>query len=382
MSDFIFRISPNIVLGPYTVSRLGQQVHEWGTRFMVIIDPILNEVKLSDKIVESLTERKIESFVFAELTESSSSKTIERALALAKEGHIHGVIAIGGEKALNVGRAVCAYYNEIHDIYTFVDGALPSTSPIPCICIPTTYRTPFVFTPEIPITDARSHQLKFLHVQNSICKLLLVDPNLTLSLTDNQKATLSIELINMAIEAYLSQKANFFSDMFVEKGLEILTYALEGSPSLDITTPEEVLIAEAGVMISMACSASSLGMDSLLSLSIHSRYKIDKALAATIMLPYAIEDAAKFKSAKLEKLARIMRINPEDATSEETCRAFAEYIRQRIAKANLPSRLKDLKLSVEQLALAVEDISQVNLVNNLPRSMTTDDLFDFVKLAY
>lgn len=382
MSDFIFRISPNIVLGSYTVSRLGQQVHEWGTRFMVIIDPFLNEVNLSDKIVQSLNDRKIESFVFSELTEGSSSKTIERALGLAREGHVHGIIAIGGEKALNIGRTVAAFYNEIHDFYTFVDGALPTTSPLPCICIPTTYRTPFVFTPEVPITDARNHQLKLLHVQNSVCKLLLVDPNLMLSLTDNQKATLEIELINIAIEAYLSQKANFFSDMFIEKGLEILSYALEGSPSLDITTPEEILLSEAGAMISMGSSSSSLGMSSLLALTIHSRYKINKSLTASIMLPYAIEDAAKFKSAKLEKLAHIMRICPEEVTGEDACKAFAEYIRQKMAQANLPTRLKDLKLSVEQLALAVEDISSVNLINNLPRSMTTDDLFDFVKLSY
>ena len=256
MADFIFRINPNIILGPYTVSRLGQQVKEWGTRFMVIMDPFLNEAKISEKIMQSLTDRKIESFVFSELTEGTSTKTIERALELAKEGHVHGIIAIGGAKALHIGKAVAGLYNEVHDFYTFVDGALPTTGPLPCICIPTTYRAPLTFTPEIPITDARNHQLKILRVQNSVCKLVLIDPNLMLTLTENQKATLSIEIIGMAVEAYLSQKANFFSDMFVEKGLEILSYALDGSPSLDITTPEEVLLAQAGTMISLAASSS------------------------------------------------------------------------------------------------------------------------------
>ena len=46
MQDFIFRISPNIVLGSYTVSRLGIQALEWGSRYMVIMDPILNELKM------------------------------------------------------------------------------------------------------------------------------------------------------------------------------------------------------------------------------------------------------------------------------------------------------------------------------------------------
>ena len=382
MSDFTFRISPNILLGPYTISRLGQQVKEWGTRFIIIMDPLLNEAKLSDKITQSLMDHKIDCFVFSELSDGAATKTIERALKLSQEGHIHGVIAVGGEKAINVGRAVAAYFNEAHNLYTFVDGSLPSTNPIPCICVPTTFRSAFVFTQEIPVTDSRNHQISILHVQNSICKLLLMDPNLMLTLTDNQKATLSIELIALATEAYLSQKANIFSDMFVEKGLEILSYALDGSPSLEITTPEEVLLVQAGCLISLAAASSSIGLSSLISLSIYSRYHKGRSLVSSILLPYVLEDATKFKVAKLEILAHMLRAAPEDIKGEEAAKMLTEYVRQKIAKYSLPTRLKDLQLTVEQLSLAVEDISKINTINTLPRSMSTDDLFDFIKLAF
>lgn len=382
MSDFIFRINPNIILGSYAVSRLGQMVQEWGTRFIVIMDPLLKEVKIADKILQSLNDRKVEYFVFNELSEGSNTKTIERALALAREGHVQGVIAVGGVKALNIGRAVAAYYNEVHDLYTFIDGALPNTNPISCICVPTTYRTPFVFTNVIPVTDSRNHQVTLVKVQPNLCKLVLIDSNMSLTLTENQKATLSIELISLALEAYLSQKANFFSDTFVEKGLEILSYALDGSPSLEITTPEEVLLAQAGCMISLAATSASLGLGTLLSLTINSRYRINKSLISSILLPYILEDVSKYKNAQLVKLAKIMRVAPEDATDDEIVTSFIESIRQRIAKANLPTRLKDLKLTIEQLSLAVEDAKAIDFINCLPRSMTTDDIFDFIKLAY
>ncbi|MCQ2591675.1 MAG: iron-containing alcohol dehydrogenase [Treponema sp.] len=382
MSDFIFRIAPNIVLGSYTISRLGQQAMEWGTRFMVIIDPVLNEMKIQEKVLQSLNDRKIENFVFNELTTGTNTKTVQRALSLAKEGHVHGIIAVGGSKALNIGRIVAAYYNEVHDFYNFVDGANPTTSPIPCICVPTTFRTPFLFTNEVPVTDSRNNQLKIMKVQNNLCKLTLFDPNLMLTLTDNQKALMSLELMNMAVEAYLSQKANFFSDMFVEKGLELLSYAMDGSPSLEITTPEEILLAQAGVMVSLASVSSSLGVSSMLSMTINSRYRLNKSLVSVILFPYAVEDAAKFKNARLEKLAHIMRVIPDDITGPEATQAFIDNIRQRIAKSNLPARLKDIQLSIEQLALAVEDVTQIDIVNKLPRSMSTDDLFDFIKLAY
>ena len=382
MNDFNFRINPNIVLGPYAISRLGQQIKEWGTRYMVVLDPLLNEAKLAEKILQSLIDRKIESFVFAEIAEGNTSRIIERALKLAREGHVHGIIAIGGAKALHIGRAVAALYYETHDFYSFLDGATPTSAAIPCVCIPTTFRCPHCFTDMVPVTDSRSNQLKIMKVQSNLCKLVLVDPNLMLSLTENQKATLSLELIGMATEAYLSQRANFFSDMLVEKGLEILSYALDGSPSLEITTPEEVLLSQAGIMISLANATASIGLGSLISLGISSRYHKSKSLVSSILLPFALEETAKYKAAELEKISHHLRACTTEVTGEEAVKALIEYVRQKIAKHNLPTRLKDLQLTVENLSLAIEDVGSTDIVSVLPRSMNTDDLFSFIKLAF
>ena len=383
MSDFVFRINPNIIIGSYTVSRLGQQVQEWGKRYFVVIDPILRELKLYDKITQGLNENKIETIMYSELNDGTSTKAVARALKLAREAHVHGVIAVGGMKAMTIGRAVAAYYNEMHDFYTFVGGsAQPNAQPIPCICVPTTYRFPFIFTSDLPISDSRNHQIKFLKIQKNVCKLALVDPNLMQTLTDNQKTTLSLELLNTAIESYISQKANFFSDMFAEKAAEILNLSFNGNPSLEISTPEEVLLAQAGAMVSMASSTSCLGLTTLLAIGINARYKVKKPLVASILLPFAMEDAAKFKAARLEKLAHLIGASPAEQTGEEAVQAFIDYVRQRIARENLPTRLKDTKLTIEQLAVIIDDIKDTDIMNQLARSMTADDVFDFIKQAY
>ncbi len=382
MADFVFRMSPNVILGSYTTTRLGQLAREWGTRYLVIMDPILSEVNLGEKIIQSLNERKIENFTFSDFSDGCSTKTLQRALTLAKEGHIHGIICVGGLKAMNIGRLVSALFNEVHDMYNFVDGAVPNAAALPCICVPTTFRSPFVFTSQAPVIDSRSNQLKLLHVQNNIVKLLLIDPNMMLTLTENQNASMMLEILCMAVEAYISQKENFFSDMFVEKAVELLGYAMDGATSLEITTPQEILMAQSGVMTSIANGSSSLGVASLLSMTINARYNISKSLISTILFPYIIEDAIQFKTERLAKLARILKIADKEMTNEEAAHALAENVRQRIAKSNLPARLKDLQLTVEQLALAAEDAGQIEIVNKLPRSMTADDLFDLIKLAY
>ena len=382
MSDFIFRMSPNIILGSYSLSRLGQMALEYGTRYLVIMDPILTDLNLAEKVTNSLDERKIDCIKYGELTEGSSTKTIEIALSLAREGHVHGVIAVGGKKALNIGRAVAAFYNEIHDLYSFVDGATPNTTPLPCICVPSTYTYPFVFTNEIPVKDARSNRQVILKVQPNICRLCLVDPNMMLTFTKNQKMAISLETIAMAMEAYLSQKATFFSDMFVEKAMQLISYGMDGSPTLEVTTPEEVLLTQAGCMASVAAASSSLGVGSLLSLTINARNRLSKPLISSILLPYTIEDAMKYKMDRLDKLAHILRYADEDTHGEEAAQAFAENVRQRLAQENMPARLKDLQLTMEQLALCAEDAGQIEIVNKLPRSMTSDDLFEIIKTAY
>lgn len=382
MADFVFRMSPNVILGSYTTTRLGQLVREWGTRYLVIMDPILSEVNLSEKIIQTLNERKIENFTFSDFSDGCSTKTLQRALTLAKEGHIHGIICVGGLKAMHMGRLVSSLFNEAHDIYTFVDGAVPGAAALPCICVPTTFRQSFVFTSEVPVIDSRSNQPKLLHIQNNICKLLLIDPNMMLTLTENQRASMALDVMCMATEAYISQKENFFSDMFVEKAVELLGYAMDGATSLEITTPQEILLAQSGVMTSIANGASALGVASLLAMTINARYKISKSLVSTILFPYVVEDAIQFKADRLAKIARIMGIVGDECDQTEAAHALAENIRQRIAKANLPARLKDLQLSVDQLALAAEDAGQIEIVNKLPRSMTADDLFDLIKLAY
>ncbi len=383
MTDFIFKISPNIILGPYTVTRLGQNALEWGSRYMVIMDPILKETGTAEKITVPLAERKIEYFVFDELTQAADTQTLETILNLARNSHIHGIIAAGGGKTLALAKAACALFNEPHTSYDYIDGGAPTAGTIPLICVPTTIRDSFLFTDRVPLCDSRSGSAKIIKTQNGICKLVLWDPNLELTLTDKQSAAMGLETFSMALEAYLSRKSTFFSDMLIEKALQLMSYAADGSPTLTVTTPPEVLYTQAGCMASLGLASCSAGASTLLSLTINTRYKIPRALVSAILLPYIIEDATTFAAAKLAKIADIYRItDSNEDTDEKKALSLAEYIRQRIAKINIPARLKDLSLSIEQLSLAVEDAGQTDLIDSLQRSMTTDDLFELIKKAY
>lgn len=382
MADFIFKISPNIILGSYIATRLGQHASDWGDRFMLVVDPILKESGTTAKITQSLDERGVEYFVFDEIPSTANTETLKDALLLARESHVHGVIAVGGGRTLNLAKAVCALYREKGDLYEYIDGKAATTSPLPLICVPTTVRDSFIFTDRTPVSDARSTKIRLLKTQNGLCKLVLWDPNLQINLTEKQSACMSIEVLSFAIEGYLSQKSNFFSDMIIEKSVQLLSYALDGVPSLSITTPQEVLLTQGGCMASLGGASSSFGVANLLANAINSRYQISRSLTTAILLPYIIEDAASYRADKLATLAKLLRACPQETETADAVTALTEYVRQKIAKVNIPARLKDLSLTIEQLSLAAEDAGELDLMNSLPRSMTTDDLFDLIKRAY
>ncbi len=382
MSDLIFKISPNIILGSYTITRLSQYIKSFGTRFMVLTDPVLKEFKILDKVLQSLNEHKVEYFVCDEITDGANSREIEQILKLAKDGYIHGIIAVGGEKVQHAAAVVASLFNEIHDIYEFIDGAVPTSAPLSLVCVPTTMRAPYSFTSLIPIVDSRSRQAKLLKTQNNVCRLMVWEPNLYITLTENQLSSMEIETMCITVEAYLSQKANFLSDMFCEKAAELLGFGINGAKSLEITTPSEVLLAQGGCMTSLAAASSSVGLASLISLIANAKFRINRSLVCAIMFPHIIEDCAKFKSNRIETLGKKFGIIPTDVYREDACKAFAESVRQELAKANLPTRLKDLNLSIEQLATIAEDSSQLEIANTLPRSMSADDIFNMLKQAY
>lgn len=384
MADFIFTISPNIVLGSFTATRLGQRVQEYGTKFLVAIDPALEDAGVAKKIETSLKERNVNYIIFDEIPVGCTTDTLKNLMDLARGSKADGIIAVGGGRVLSLAKAACALFYDIDKtVYDYIDGNLPPPKEyLPLVCVPTTNRDNFIFTDRAVITDARSSKARLIKTQSGICRLVLWDPSLQTALSLKLVESMALETLSFAVEGYLSPRSNFFSDMVLEKAVLLLRYAWDGAPSLAVTTPQDVLMAQAGCMASLGAAISSFGAVNLLSIVINARYKVSRALTASIILPYMIDDAVSYKAERLATLSRVLGIAEPDTPQQEAAEELAKYARNKIAKQNAPARLKEISLTLEQLSLAAEDAGDLELINSLERSMTSDDLFELLKKAY
>ena len=382
MADLNFTISPNIILGAYASFRLGLVAKNWGNRYMVIVDPILKEIAKLDTIFNSLTTRGVNYIVFDRITSGPDSETIQDALQLARKSYIQGVIAIGGSSIQSIGRVVSSLYNETKSIYNYIDGDVPETEPLPFISIPSKAISEFGFSDNVPIVDARIRQCRILKINADVCKLAVFDASLPTFLPPNQSGAVSLEILCLACEAYLSQKASFFSDMFAEKAFSLLNGYLD-SPEKSISLgSHEDLLSQVGCLVSLATGLASIGPASLLALTIRTRYGIPRSLTTAIILPCMLEDLRSYKAEKIATISKQLGFAEQTSDTEEAITRLIEGIRQKMALMKLPTRLKELSLSMEELTVAVEDAGQLELINNMPRSMATGDLFTLMKSSF
>lgn len=382
MADFVFRISPNVILGPYTLARLGQVAATWGTNYMLIADPILKEFGLVEKAVSALEEKGISVFVFDDIPSAATSSTLEQALSLARGAHVHGVISFGGTKTSSLGRAVASLYNENHEVYEYLAGAQPYSGALPFVEVPSTCRDSFVFMDRTPVIDARNRQIKLMKTQPAICKAVVIDPNLYMNMSPNTAVSMVFHAISLAVEGYVSTKSNFFSETILGKSIEMLLLALDPEQSKLVGTPSEMLIAQGGCMASMGVAVSSPGVATAISLACNARYKTSTSLVSSVLLPYIMEDASRAKIDRIATIGKMLGVSGATLDASDVAKAAIDDIRRRLALAGLPTRLKDLGLSIDQLVPVSEDAAALDLMNYIPRAMSSDDLFDLIKQAY
>ncbi len=382
MADFLFKISPNVILGPYTMTRIGQVAATWGTNYMLIADPILKEFGLVEKAISALEEKGISVFLFDDVPSAATSTTLEQALSLARGAHVHGVISFGGLKTASLGRAVASLFNEDHDVFEYLGGAQPYTGALPFIEIPSTCRDPFVFMDRTPVIDARNRQIRLMKTQSAVCKAVVIDPNLYMNMSPNTAVSMVFHAVSLAVEGYVSTKSNFFSETILGKAIEVLLLALDPEQSKIVGTPSEMLIAQGGCMASMGVAVSSPGVATAISLACNARYKTSTSLVCAVLLPYVMEDASRAKVDRIATIGKMLGVSGAGLDTADVAKAAIDDIRRRIALAGLPTRLKDLGLSIDQLVPVSEDAAALDVMNYIPRSLSSDDLFDLIKQAY
>lgn len=383
MADFRFRVPAETYMGPDSLLKLPSLLKSYDAdRVLVVADPMLHEARAVDRVLALLEDRGAKAILFDEVPDGATTSAAEDILRLARGSRANGVVGLGGVRVISMARAVAAAAAGTASLDDWIDGSPPTCRPVPFVSIPTTYRDPFLLTDECALTDARGRRVRVLAAAPGTTRAVILDPSLSTGLFPKAAASCMLDILLQAIEGFISVRANFYSDVLLERAVGIAAGCVDAFQSRPDDPSVRADALRASFLAGAGLAASSLGLGTAVVLALNARFQVPKASLAAVVLPYILEWASKSRLEKVAALAPLLGEDVADLTTAEAAVKAVESVRTRLGLLKIPSRLKDFDLELERLVETAEHARTLDMTNYLPRTVSTDDVFDIMKTAY
>ncbi len=207
--NFEFHNPTDVIFGPGSVTRLGEVAAKYGKKALIVTGG--GSVKRSgvfDKAVKCLKENGV---AYAECSGIEPNPRITSVRRGAKIAHDEGcdlIIPIGGGSTMDASKAIAAAYYYDGDPWDMIFHGQPEphfpTKALPIITVPTLAATGSEMNMSGIITNEETQEKSFLGASCLYPKVAVVDPELTLSVPQDQTAFGVCDIITHVTEAYFN----------------------------------------------------------------------------------------------------------------------------------------------------------------------------------
>jgi maleylacetate reductase len=346
MQAFTYNALPGrIVFGSGSLARLPEEVKALGlVRVLVLSTP--DQRAMAEAVHKQLGD--LSAGVYDRAVMHVPVETVRAAVEHVRSLQADGSIAIGGGSTIGLGKAIAL------------------ETGLPVIAIPTTY-SGSEMTPIWGMTEAGAK--KTGRDARVLPRVVIYDPELTLSLPAKLSATSGMNAIAHCVEALYAQDANPVISLMAEEGIRALA---QGLPEL-VKDPRNIE-ARSNALYGSWLAGTSLGA---VGMALH--HKLCHTLGGSFNLPHAevhtvvIPHATAYNaSAAPEAMAAIQRaLGVKDAAG-----GLFDLIRA----LGAPVSLKEIGMRVEDLGKAAE-IATHNPYYN-PRAVTREGICSLLQAAY
>ncbi len=382
MADISFSIPAQIRFGLDVVNRIGTIISEYGERVLLVTEAILYEGKVIERIQGLLEKKGVQYIIFDEVVPNATSSVIDEGVTLARGAHAEVVIGLGGVRTLSVAKCIAMTASESGDMDDFLSGVGPKNKPLAYIEIPTTCRNPFMLVDEYLVTDSKDRIAHIGQSQKNITRAVIVDPKLTVTLPAKYTATTIIDTLLAAVEGYISNRSNYLSDTFFTGAIELIGKTVKQAVEQPEDIRARINASMAGVLTALGLTMSKQGIGAALAYSINGRFMVPKSWLSSILLPHVMEYNINSSAEKLARIGALMGEETEAESSVEKATSGIEVIRRVIDSLGLPVRLRDCDLELDDMIGIAGTARSYDMMNYLPRAISTEDLYELVKTAY
>jgi alcohol dehydrogenase len=239
-----------------------------------------------------------------------------------------------------------------------------------------------MFVDEYLMIDGRDRTGRVGRTQKGITKAVLIDPKLSLTLPAKYTATTVMDTLLGCVEGLLSSRANFLSDTYLTRAVEILGTLIKGGMQNVDDLHMRMDASSAGLLLAMGLATSKLGIGSALSFALNSRFMVPKSWVSTILLPYVLEFAVNVRGDRIAQIGRLLGEELGDASQGDAPTQTIESVRRIISSLGLPTRLREFDLSLDEMIEVAGVARSFDMMNYFPRVVSTEDIYELIKSAF
>lgn len=193
---------------------------------LIISDATMLELGYVGQVQQVLKQGAIHSDVYTDTVPEPTVASIQGGVQKVKEGEYDCLIAIGGGSPIDSAKAIAILGRLGGEMADYKVPRVVDELGMPVIAIPTTAGTGSEATRVTVITDEVTDEKMLCMGKGFMPVAALVDYSLTLSLPPRTTADTGIDALTHAIEAYVSKKANPYTDAQALQAMGLLAQNL------------------------------------------------------------------------------------------------------------------------------------------------------------
>jgi alcohol dehydrogenase class IV len=352
---------------------------------LIVTDPFLAASGHLERATAILDRAGMSWSVFSDTVADPTTAVVEAGTRRLAEAGYDSLLAIGGGSSIDTAKAMSVLFANGGNMRDYmVPAEIPKAGP-PIVAVPTTAGTGSEVTRFTVITDTETDE-KMLIAGLACCPVAaIVDYELTLTMPLRLTADTGLDSLTHAIEAYVSRRANLFTDGLAKNAMGLIARHIRTVCAEPGNRAAREAMMLGATTAGMAFSNASVCLVHGMSRPIGAFFHVPHGLSNAMLLPEITAYSAPAALERYADCARAMGIAPPEEGDQAAVARLLDELRRLNTDLKVPTPRAwgiDAK-RYEQLlpVMANQALASGSPANN-PRVPTSAELVDLYRRVY
>ena len=380
---FGFFIPTVTLMGVGAHKEIGNQIKVLGgTKPFICTDKGITAAGIADRVAAVIkAECEVEPVIYDGTHPNPTDNNVHEGYDMYKASGCDLIVSLGGGSAHDCGKGIGIIATNGGNIRDYEGVDKSSSAMPPFIAVNTTAGTASEMTRFCIITDT-SRKVKMAIVDWRVTPNVAIDdPLLMVGMPPALTAATGMDALTHAVEAYVSTAATPVTDACALKAIELVAGYLRAAVAngQDMEARDKMCYAQ--YLAGMAFNNASLGHVHAMAHQLGGFYDLPHGVCNAILLPHVSRFNLIAKMGRFANIAVAMGENIDGLSTRAAADKALEAIGTLSADIGIPSGLKELGVSKDDLPIMAENAQKDACGLTNPRCPTLEDVIDIYKNA-